>query len=84
MKAELTESKLQVAMKEYLEVTPDAVILGGLIWTSPERVRRFVAGLGKALADVIYAVIAPPVADAPLEASEAGVVEVAEVLLKAK
>ena len=75
MKAELTVSNLQAAMRSYLEDTPDAVLVGDLLWTAPERVCRFAAGLGSALAEVIFDSIPMPVEVVPVVMVEAEVVE---------
>ena len=79
MKAELTVSMLQGAMRSYLEETPDAVLVGDLIWTAPERVCQFAAGLGSALAEVIYEAIPVPVEVVPVEAVVVEAVVVATV-----
>lgn len=84
MRAELTETMLQKAMSEYLNETPDAVVLGGLIWTAPERVVRFADGLGDALARVIFAVIPPPPDDPPTDGVGSGVVSLADELIQRK
>ena len=79
MKAELTVSNLQAAMRSYLEDTPDAVLVGDLIWTAPERVCQFAAGLGSALAEVIYEAIPVPVEAVVVEAVVVEAVVVAPV-----
>ena len=75
MKAELSEQKLQVAMHEYLEETSHAAFVNGLVWTSPERVCQFAAGLGDALAEVIFDSIPMPVDVVPVVTVEAEVIE---------
>lgn len=74
MKPTLTIQKLQAVMTEYVESTPWAATFGGQIWTSPQIVRPFAAGLADALTDAIYAEVGEPVDVAPVEGIAAVVI----------